>query len=51
VEPRCGSDLAVPTCLVGWSEPGDQAKGGDLVSGRKTRRPGEIALPPGSGFG
>jgi hypothetical protein len=26
---RCGSDLAVPARLVGWSEPGDPAKGGD----------------------
>jgi hypothetical protein len=25
----CGSGLAVPVCLVGWSEPGNQAKGGD----------------------
>ena len=29
VEPRCGSGLAVPACLVCWSEPGNQAKGGD----------------------
>jgi hypothetical protein len=29
VEPRCGSDLAVPARLVGRSEPGNQAKGGD----------------------
>jgi hypothetical protein len=29
VVPRCGSALAVPACLVGWSEPGKQAKGGD----------------------
>jgi hypothetical protein len=29
VEPRCGSDLAVPARLVGWSEPGNEAKGGD----------------------
>jgi hypothetical protein len=26
---RCGFDWAVPTCLVGWSEPGNQAEGGD----------------------
>jgi len=26
---RCGSGLAVPACLVGWSEPGDQARGGE----------------------
>jgi methanogenic corrinoid protein MtbC1 len=26
---RCGSALAVPAWLVGWSEPGKQAKGGD----------------------
>jgi hypothetical protein len=25
----CGSGWAVPACLVGWSEPGNQAKGGD----------------------
>jgi hypothetical protein len=25
----CGSGLAVLACLVGWSEPGNQAKGGD----------------------
>jgi hypothetical protein len=25
----CGSGLAVPACVVGWSEPGNQAKGGD----------------------
>src|SRR5215218_10961448 len=29
VELRCGSDVAVPARLVGWSEPGNQAKGGD----------------------
>ena len=29
VEPRCGSGLAVPAGLVGWSEPGNQAKGGE----------------------
>ena len=29
VEPRCGSGLAVPASLVGWSEPGYQAKGGE----------------------
>jgi hypothetical protein len=29
VEPRCGSVLAVPAGLVGWSEPGNQAKGGE----------------------
>ena len=29
VEPRCGSDLAVPARLMGWSEPGNEAKGGD----------------------
>jgi hypothetical protein len=29
VVPRCGSTLAVPACLVGWSELGKQAKGGD----------------------
>ena len=29
VEPRCGSGLAVPVCVVGWSEPGNQAKGGE----------------------
>ena len=28
-EPRCGSGLAVPAGLVGWSEPGNQAKGGE----------------------
>jgi hypothetical protein len=47
---RKGSDLAVPACLVGWSEPGNQAKGGDLVTRQKTGRPGEITLAPGSGF-
>jgi hypothetical protein len=26
---RCGSGLAVPAGLVGWSEPGNQAKGGE----------------------
>ena len=26
VEPRCGSGVAVPAGLVGWSEPGNQAK-------------------------
>jgi hypothetical protein len=26
---RCGSDLAVPARLVGWSGPGNQVKGGD----------------------
>jgi hypothetical protein len=26
VDPRCGSDLAVPVRLMGWSEPGNQAK-------------------------
>jgi hypothetical protein len=51
VEPRCGSDLAVPARLVGWSESGNQARVVTLVSGRKTGRPGEIAIPPGSGFG
>jgi putative transposase len=25
----CGSGWAVPACVVGWSEPGNQAKGGD----------------------
>jgi hypothetical protein len=25
----CGSGLAVPACLASWSEPGNQAKGGD----------------------
>jgi hypothetical protein len=25
----CGFGWAVPACLAGWSEPGDQAKGGD----------------------
>ena len=29
VELRCGSDLAVPARLVGWSGPGNQVKGGD----------------------
>jgi len=29
VDSRCGSDLAVPARVVGWSEPGNQAKGGD----------------------
>jgi hypothetical protein len=29
VEPRCGSGLAVPAGLVGWLEPGNQAKGGE----------------------
>jgi hypothetical protein len=29
VDPRCGSDLAMPARVVGWSEPGNQAKGGD----------------------
>ena len=29
VGPRCGSELAVPARVVGWSEPGNQAKGGD----------------------
>jgi hypothetical protein len=29
VEPRCGSGLAVPACLVGWSVSGYQAKGGE----------------------
>jgi hypothetical protein len=29
VEPRCGSGWAVPAGLVGWSEPGTQAQGGD----------------------
>jgi hypothetical protein len=43
--------LAVSACLVGWSEPGNQAKGGDLVTRQKTGRPGEITLAPGSGFG
>jgi hypothetical protein len=43
----CGSGLAVLACLVGWSEPGNQAKGGD---GRTTRRPGEISIAPGSGL-
>jgi hypothetical protein len=42
--------LAVPACLVGWSEPGNQAKGGDLVTRQKTGRPGEITLAPGSGL-
>ena len=28
VEPRCGSGLAVPAGLVGWSVSGYQAKGG-----------------------
>jgi hypothetical protein len=26
---QCGSGWAVPACLVGWSEPSNQAKGGD----------------------
>jgi hypothetical protein len=26
---QCGSGWAVPAALAGWSEPGDQAKGGD----------------------
>ena len=29
VEPRFGSSLAVPAGLVGWSEPGNLAKGGE----------------------
>jgi hypothetical protein len=29
VDTRCGSGWAVPTCLVGWSEPDNQAEGGD----------------------
>ena len=29
VDERCGSGLAVPAGLVGWSEPGNQAKGGE----------------------
>ena len=29
VDMQCGSGWAVPACLVGWSEPGNQAKGGD----------------------
>ena len=51
MDPRCGSDLAVPVRLVGWSEPGNQARVVTLVSGRKTHRPGEIAILPGSAFG
>jgi hypothetical protein len=30
VESRYGSGLGVPARLVGWSEPGKQAKGGDI---------------------
>ena len=29
VEMQCGSGWAVPAGLAGWSEPGNQAKGGD----------------------
>jgi hypothetical protein len=29
VDMQCGSGWAVPAGLVGWSEPGNQAKGGD----------------------
>jgi hypothetical protein len=29
VDRQCGSGWAVPAGLAGWSEPGNQAKGGD----------------------
>jgi hypothetical protein len=29
VDMQCGSGWAVPACLAGWSEPSNQAKGGD----------------------
>jgi hypothetical protein len=29
VDRQCGSGWAVPACLAGWSEPSNQAKGGD----------------------
>jgi hypothetical protein len=29
VDRQCGFGWAVPDCLAGWSEPGNQAKGGD----------------------
>jgi hypothetical protein len=29
VDMQCGSGWAVPAYLAGWSEPGNQAKGGD----------------------
>ena len=52
VEPRCGSDLAVPARLVGWSEPGNQAKGGDTslyYPGLQDRPPGRDAPNDGRG--
>jgi len=46
----CGSGLVVPVCLLGWSEPGNQAKGGDAwwAAGRRAG-PGRSASSPGRG--
>jgi hypothetical protein len=49
VKLRCGSDLAVPACLVGWSEPGNQATDGDICERPEDPPAREIAIPPGSG--
>ena len=53
MELRCGSDLAVPACLVGWSEPGKQAKGGDTCEwpedppARGDRHPARLGVRQG----
>jgi hypothetical protein len=46
----CGSGLAVPAYLAGWSEPGNQAKGGDAwwAAGRRAG-PGRSASSPAQG--
>jgi hypothetical protein len=46
----CGSGLVVPACSVGWSEPGNQAKGGDAWwAGGRCAGPGRSACSPARG--